>query len=444
MRVAFTTLGCRLNQFETEGMRSRLSAHVPQSVVVDWETDADVYVINSCAVTARAEQKCRQLARAVKRGRPSARVMVVGCYSQLQDDVLARMPEVDGILGNEEKRQLEVYLPRLLENQPVREVGRYRRGQAMAEEWIDAFNGLSRAVLKVQEGCNLRCTFCAIWKARGPSRSRAPRDVVEQARHLAARGFEEVVLAGVHLGHYGRDLSTPASLNDLLDMLLEVVDERVRFRLSSIDPGEVDVALAHRLAREPRLCRYLHLPLQSGSDTVLRAMRRAYNRGYYERLIEQIHAVDPGFGLGSDVIVGFPGETDEDFAATYDLMERLPVSFYHVFPYSDRPGTSAAALENKVPGPVVAARSARLRKLGARKRQDFLRRQVGLRLEGVVESTREGSAREIMLDNYATVWAAADPSLEGRRVSVHVQALDPSGRLRGVVSSSSREEVAAS
>jgi threonylcarbamoyladenosine tRNA methylthiotransferase MtaB len=432
MRVAFTTLGCRLNQFETEGMRHRVAVQAELDVV-EWGTPAEVYVINSCAVTARAEQKCRQLARAAKRARPAAKVMVVGCYGQLQGPALSRMPEVDAVLGNEEKRRIETYLPRVAAGERVAEISRYRRGLAMAAEWIDTFEGHSRATIKVQEGCDLRCAFCSIWKARGPSRSRPPRDVVEQAQHLARRGYEEIVLAGVHLGHYGRDLATPTRLLELVEMLLEVVDARVRLRLSSIDPGEVDAGLVRRLAEDDRLCRYLHLPLQSGSNRVLRRMRRAYRRETFADLVGTIQDADPLFGIGTDVIVGFPGEDEAEFEATYELLEALPVSFYHVFRYSDRPQTPAAAMDGHVAGPVIARRAARLRRLGEAKRRSFLLRHVGRVLDGVVEGPlgRTDRETEVMLDTYATVRVPLDRRWDGRRVAVRVERLTGDGVLTG-------------
>lgn len=432
MKVAFTTLGCRLNQFETEGMRHRLEAARDDVQVVGWDDAADVYVINSCTVTGRAEQKCRQLARGAKRKAPASRVMVVGCYSQLNGDRLTGLDEVDAVLGNEEKRVLDRYLDPMLDGEPIHAVAPYRRGATMAEEWIGTFTGHARATIKVQEGCDMRCTFCAIWRARGPHRSRPPRDVVEQAERLATAGYREIVLAGVHLGHYGRDLSPTTDLMGLLDMLLEVVDERVRFRISSIDPGEVDLALSARLASDPRLCRYLHLPLQSGSDPVLRRMRRAYSRTYYRQLVEGIHAQDPAFGLGADIIVGFPGETDAEFQETLDLLERLPLSFYHVFRYSDRPQTAAERMGDKVPGPVAAARSETLRRLGARKRTAFLDSLVGARLDGIVESRDAAGRSEIMLDNYATVWCPTPVGRERDRVQVQVEARD-GDRLTGTL-----------
>jgi threonylcarbamoyladenosine tRNA methylthiotransferase MtaB len=436
MRVAFTTLGCRLNQFETEGMRQRVRGAAYETV--DFESDAEVYVINSCAVTARAEQKCRQLARAIRRRTPEARVVVAGCYAQLSGERLMASGEIDAVLGNEEKRSLDHYVERIAGGEAVAEVGRYRRGMQMASEWIADFGDGSRATVKVQEGCDLRCTFCAIWKARGPSRSRDPREVVEQACRLADAGYEEIVLAGVHLGHYGRDLETPTELTELLEMLLELVDERVRFRLSSIDPGEVDLQLVRMLASNPRLCRYLHLPLQSGSEAVLGRMRRAYTAASYRELVLEIARIDPTFGVGVDLIVGFPGETDAEFAETFDLLAELPVSFYHVFRYSDREGTPAARMPDKVPGNVSAGRSERLRSLGREKKREFISRHVGHEVEGVVESgTHDGGLSEVMLDDYATVLVPDVADLHRRRIRVRVERIDEKNRLYGNVLGSS-------
>lgn len=432
MRVAFTTLGCRLNQFETQGMRHRVDRAAFQTV--DFEDDAEIYVINSCAVTARAEQKCRQIARALRRRQPTARVVVAGCYAQLSGQRLMASGEIDAVLGNEEKRALDLYVERIAAGETVNEVGRYRRGQAMATEWIEDFGEQSRATVKVQEGCDLRCSFCTIWKARGPSRSRQPREVVEQAIRLAEAGYEEIVLAGVHLGHYGRDLATHTGLDHLLDMLLELVDPRVRFRLSSIDPGEVDLPLVEKLVREDRLCRYLHLPLQSGSDGVLHRMRRNYSVREYEDLVRGIESIDPNFGIGADIITGFPGETDEEFGQTLELLHRLPVSFYHVFRYSEREGTPAERMQEKIPGNIAAQRSEQLRSLGRDKKRNFVARHVGRMAEGVVESAVDSSGlNEIMLDDYTTVFAEASPELHRRRVRLRVERLDERNRLFGSV-----------
>ncbi len=437
IRVAFHTLGCRLNQFETESMRTRLLQRDEEVEVVSFEAPADLYVINSCAVTARAEQKCRQIARSLRRRNAGCRIAVVGCYSQLARESLAGLDEIDVVLGNEEKRRLEEYLHRILD-EDFCAVAPFRRHMEMAEEWIDSFGDHSRATLKVQDGCDMRCTFCTIWKARGPSRSRTPRRVVDQAKHLVAEGYREIVLAGVHLGHYGRDLPTAVSLTELLEMLLEVVDHGVRFRLSSLDPGEVGVELLDLMEREPRLCNYLHLALQSGSDRILEAMGRNYRSADFEILIDSLRARKLPVGLGVDVIVGFPGETDVDFERTRTLLEASEASFYHVFRYSERPKSGALRLNPKVPGRVSASRSAQLREQGRRARTAFAARHIGGEFEGIaVADPLESDLYEWMLPDYTTVWASCEghPGRAPRRL--RVSSLNSSGELRGTVLSSS-------
>jgi threonylcarbamoyladenosine tRNA methylthiotransferase MtaB len=429
VRVAFHTLGCRLNQFETEGMRTRLEARVTEVEIVGFDGVADLYVINSCAVTARAEQKCRQLARSIRRRSPAARVAVVGCYSQLAAESLSALDEVDVVLGNEEKRRLDEYLDRM-QNEKFSSVAPYRRQMEMADEWIDSFGDHSRATLKVQDGCDMRCSFCTIWKARGPSRSREPRAVLHQARHLAAQGYREIVLAGVHLGHYGADLAPATTLVELLELLVELVDPAVRFRLSSLDPGEVGEDLLDLMEREPRLCNYLHLALQSGSDRILKDMRRGYRRSDFERLVEAMRHRGLRAGIGVDIIVGFPGETDEDFRATAELVESSGASFYHVFRYSERPGSGALRLADKVPGSVSAARSARLREQGMRARREFLGAHVGREVDAIAVAEPTETARyEWMLADYATAWAASsqDPGRAIRRI--RIESLSDSGEL---------------
>jgi threonylcarbamoyladenosine tRNA methylthiotransferase MtaB len=258
---------------------------------------------------------------------------------------------------------------------------------------------------------------------------------VQQAQRLATNVYEEIVLGGVHLGHYGRDLLPRTRLHELLTMLLDTVDPRVRFRLSSIDPSEVDARLVRLLVEESRLCRYLHLSLQSGSDAVLRQMRRAYSATYFRRLVAGIAQLDPDFGLGADLIVGFPNEDEAAFAETAALLESTPISFYHVFPYSDRPGTVASRLPKQAESGVVVERAKILREAGKRKRTAFLRKHLHGVYEGVVEGLDPlgvRGCREIMLEDYATVWAQADRGLERKRVELRVESMDEKGRLRGV------------
>lgn len=406
VRVAFHTLGCRLNQYDTEAMKAALP---PQwdCRVVDWEEPADVYVLNSCTVTLKADQKCRQMARQVKRRHPAARVVVTGCYAQTQPDDLAAIPEIDAVLGIQERDAVERWLPRVLsESTPLVEVGAYARRLEFRSRPITDFDGRSRAYVKVQDGCDLRCTYCLIWKARGPGRSRPWPDVARQLALLRDRGFREVVLAGVHLGSYGIDRGEGRSLPALLRRAAAAFPE-LRFRLSSIHPNDVTDELLDIFLEYDNIQPYLHVSVQSGSDAVLRAMRRPYTAAAVRDALARVARRIPLAGLGADVIVGFPGETDADFAATHRLLADSPLAYLHVFRYSPRPGTRAAALP-PVHTETVTERSRRLRRLSRRLRDRFERSLVGRELPAVVETdTPEDGWVKATTGNYATVLVPA-------------------------------------
>jgi threonylcarbamoyladenosine tRNA methylthiotransferase MtaB len=407
LRVAFRTLGCRLNQVDTEGMKTALGASLPAEIV-GWDEEADVYVLNSCTVTGKADQECRRLARQVKRRHPRCKVIVAGCYAQTQPEDLAALPEIDGVVGNTAKDSIARWLPELLAGEgSVIRVDAFDRDLDFSAPVIDDFDGRSRAFVKVQDGCDLRCAYCLIWKARGPARSRPVDGVLEQLRVLAGRGFREVVLAGVHLGHYGRDRNGDPGLPGLLRRVVDAFPD-LRVRLSSIHPDELDDALLGLLAGHPQLRPHLHISLQSGSDAVLERMNRPYRSVHARDAVAR--AVDrvPDMGLGADLIVGFPGESEDEFAATVAMVEDLPFSYLHVFRYSPRPGTAAAAMPVVHPE-TVSERGRILRRLAGRKKEAFGRSLVGRSREAVVESVaRDPSGRTAELrrgttDNYAPV-----------------------------------------
>lgn len=431
MRIALATLGCRLNQFETEAIRHRLACAGHEAQVA-WDCPADVYVLNSCTVTAEAEAKGRGLVRAAKRRCPQARVLVVGCSPQRDGAAWLALPEVHAVLGNEEKKHLDVLLAAVLEGDRAVHVAPYPRKLALAAEWVESAGDASRPVLKVQEGCDQRCAFCSVRLARGPSRSRPPRAVVEQALALAQRGSRELVLAGVQLGAWGRDLRPRLCLADLVEALLESLPETVRLRLSSLDPGELDDRLLELLVERPRVTPYLHVALQSGSDRVLRAMRRGYRAAEAAERVGRAAAGRPGLGVGADLLVGFPGEDEAAFQETLSLLEGLPVSFYHVFRYSPRPGTAGVGQPGQVAPAVAAGRARRLLELGRGRREAFYRAQVGRTADGIVEQGADPEGRRpVLLDDYATVWTAAPEHLRRQRVRVRALEVDRRGRLLG-------------
>jgi len=386
LRVAFQTLGCRLNQYDTEVMKTRLPEHL-DCRIVPWEEAADVYVLNSCTVTGKADQKCRKLSRQVRQRNADAKVVVTGCYAQTQPEVLAGMDEIDAVVGVNEREDIHEWLPRLLaEEDKLVEVSQYSKRLEFRSHMITDFDGRTRAFVKIQDGCDLRCTYCLIWKARGPGRSRPVDEVVEQVGVLGARGFREVVLTGVHMGSYGKDLRWRPGLVGLVDAVAPRFPE-LRFRLSSIHPNEVTPQFLDLFRRHANLRPYLHVSMQSGSDTVLQRMRRPYAAAQVAEAVHAAAALHPHFGIGADVIVGFPEETDAEFEATRRMIADAPFSYLHVFRYSNRPGTRAAELPD-VHTETVTARSAVLRELSDAKRARFERGLLGHWHEATVESDR--------------------------------------------------------
>ncbi|MBP2672512.1 MAG: modification enzyme, MiaB family [candidate division NC10 bacterium] len=436
MRIAFATVGCRLNQFETDALRGK--AHAAAHEVVSFEAEADVYVINTCTITADADADSRQLARRAVRRNPSALVVVTGCYAQAAPEAVAAIPGVDLVVGNREKAGLLTEIDRVRKNgTPHVLVSDVATASPMDG---DAYGpGIdpdrTRAFLKVQDGCNYGCSFCIVPAVRGPNRSQQPEHILAAIRRLHAAGFPEVVLTGIHLGTYGRDLSPRTTLSALCGAIA-ALPEAPRVRLSSLDPHEVTPELIRLLADSPRFCRHLHLPLQSGDEGVLRRMRRGHTAAEFQALVERLAAAAPMMAVTGDVIVGFPGEGTEAFRSTYGLVETLPLAGLHVFSYSRRPGTDAAGYADQIPKEVKIERSRALRGLAARKAQAFRQRVVGEVLE-VVVLRRDGPAGllEGLSDNYLRVWFAGGSALRGAIVYVRAEA----ATARGVVGSLARD-----
>ncbi len=434
--VAIATLGCRLNQVDSHELQAALEARGFRAVA-DAER-ADVVVVNTCTVTSRADVSDRQAIHRAVRRNPRARVVVTGCWAQTDPEAAARLPGVDLVVGNADKHRL----PELVEGlvrEGAKRPGEGRPGAAPGAEIqvsdiaglrtitsapFTRVSGRARAFVKIQDGCQHRCAFCIVPLARGRSRSQAPAVVLDQVRRLAGAGYREVVLTGVDMGHYGWDLSPRTSLAALLARVT-ATPGLGRVRLSSILPAYFTPELTELIAGSPVVARHLHVPLQSGSDRLLRRMRRPYTAGMYRRLIERLARAVPGLGLGADVIVGFPGETDEDFGQTLALVEALPFTYLHVFPYSDRKGTEAARLDGHVAPPVVAARSRRLRELVRAKNLAFRRGLVGTTQEVLVLEARDAAGGLVGLTgNYVEVGFPGSDELVGHLVRVRVTAAD--------------------
>jgi threonylcarbamoyladenosine tRNA methylthiotransferase MtaB len=431
-RVAFATLGCRLNQVDTQQLQAALEARGFSTV--PFGAAADVVVVNTCTVTARAEVSDRQAIRRARRANPGARVVVTGCWAQTSAAEVARETGVDLVVGNADKPRLPVLVEEVLQA-PRRsarvEVGDFG-GARVAADLPARTLGRSRAFLKVQDGCQHRCAFCIVPLARGASRSLAPEGVEAQARRLVDAGHREIVLTGVDLGHYGADQVPRTDLAALLGRLV-AIDGLRWLRLSSLLPAYFGERLLDVVTGSPVIAPHFHIPLQSGSDRILRAMRRPYTTAMYRRVVERLAAAIPRLGLGADVIVGFPGETEADFTATLRLAETLPFSYLHVFPYSARRGTEAARLARLDPH-VVAERANRLRALSTAKRRAFGRSMVGRVEEALVLAARERTRGDLvgLTGNYMEV-AFAGPDDLRRRV-VRVQVTEAGGeRARGVL-----------
>lgn len=435
MRIAFATVGCRLNQFETDALRGKAQAAAHD--VVPFEAEADVYVINTCTITAAADADSRRLARRATRRNPAALVVVTGCYAQAAPEAVAAIPGVDLVIGNREKPELLAAIERVGKNGTacvqVSEIGGASRVDAEAYgPGIDSDR--TRAFLKVQDGCNYACSFCIVPAVRGPNRSQPPERVLDAVRRLHSAGFPEVVLTGIHLGTYGRDLSPRTTLTALCDAIAALPDAP-RIRLSSVDPHEVTRELIRLLAESPRFCRHLHLPLQSGDEGVLRRMRRGHSAAQFRDLVERLATLVPGIAVTGDVIVGFPGEDPTAFQKTCELLDGLPMAGLHVFSYSRRPGTDAAAYGGQVSRDVKLERNRLLRDLADRKARAFRGRAVGEVLEVVVLRRDAGPGwLEGLSDNYLRVWLAGDPALQGSVVRVRVERATTGGVIGSVVS----------
>jgi len=389
-RVYLHTFGCKANQYDSEVVRQALEQ--AGASVVDDPGLADAAVVNSCTVTHTGEAKMRGLVRRLARRRPGVRTVVMGCAAAVDDGVIARLPGVTGVVRGVDPAAVLAALA--LEPRPGDGIlRRFARG--------------TRAWLKVQDGCDEHCTFCATVLARGRNRSRSVAEILAEARRLA-EGVEEIVLTGVHIGSYGGDCARPESLGTLLERLVAEVP-RVRFRLSSVEATELDECLARLMADRPdRLAPHLHAPLQSGSDRVLKRMgRHWYTAAAYRQRVEALAVRLPVFGLGADVIVGFPGESETDYRATRALVAALPFTYVHVFPYSERPGAPARRLGPPVEAARARGRSAELRALVA----DKARRHVATRDRGradVVLLDRQGGRHEGLTEDFLTVYVPTD------------------------------------
>jgi threonylcarbamoyladenosine tRNA methylthiotransferase MtaB len=413
MRFAIATLGCKVNQYDSAIIEARLRALGMERT--EFDQPAEVYVVNTCTVTHRADAESLRLARRARRLNPGARVIMTGCLAQANPQSLAQTREVDAVVGLGRASDLERAATsgggeRIM-------VSNVRKQVAPIELGAAALDGHTRAFLKVQEGCDQFCSFCIVPISRGKSRSVKPRRIFEALDGLAARGFKEVVISGVHLGGYGRDLEPPVELEQLLEMIAERCPiERVR--ISSLDPEELSDRIIAIVSQSSCFCPHLHLPLQAGDDLTLSRMRRRYTTDHFHERVERVLAAMPDAAVGTDLIAGFPGETAQQFEQYFKFIENSRLAYFHVFPYSTRTGTSAAKFGGRVAAAEVKRRAALMRELGEHKRRQFAAASVGKKLKVLVEQVTPEGRLQGYSRNYISVLFDAGSELTNSEVEV--------------------------
>jgi len=410
---AIATLGCKVNQYEGQAVRERVAALGWRPV--PFTERADLYIVNTCTVTAAADRKCRKDVRRALRRNPRARVIVTGCAAVTSPDLFRNVPGVAAVLTRQQMANVEEFLKTGAPPAPAN----------VFDMGISRFSGHTRAFLRIQDGCDARCTYCIVPLARGPVHSRPLEDIRREAERLVAAGHIEIVLTGIHLGHYGRDMPGEFGLLDAIREVLSVTGIQ-RLRLSSLEAGELANDILDIASSDPRLCPHFHLPLQSGDDAVLRAMSRPYSAADFLRILEcaRDRVDDPA--ITSDVMVGFPGETDAQFESTLRVCRQAGFSRTHIFPFSPRPGTRAASLPDQVPPAVVRERESALKHVADGSALAYKRRFEGRAVRPLVEHRRDPASGLLMgwTERYLRVLFDGPDRLMGQIVDVHIESAD--------------------
>lgn len=424
-KVSFYTLGCKLNYSESSSLARQMADEGFE--VVPFRDGADIYVINTCSVTENADRKCRKVVKQALKFNASARIVVVGCYAQLKPDEIATIPGVSLVLGAAEKFNLHEHVKRLSEDGPADVIAGEIEN---VRQFSSAFSFLdrTRTFLKVQDGCDYNCSFCTIPLARGASRSDTVENVVQQAQALAEQGVKEIVLTGVNLGDFGKNSNKPGQRNESFFSLIRELDKvpRIeRFRISSIEPNLLSDEIIRFVADSQKFVPHFHIPLQSGSDKILKKMRRRYLSALYEDRVNLIKELMPDACIGVDVITGFPGETEQDFLDTYRFLNELDISYLHVFTYSERDNTVAIEMSDVVPLKERESRTAQLINLSEKKKRYFYESQVGSRRPVLFEAETDGKLMSGFTDNYVKVTTDFDPLLVNEIAWVKLENLQP-------------------
>lgn len=429
-KIAFYTLGCKVNQVETEQLKEEFLRR--EYEIVDFSDEADVYLINTCTVTHVSDRKSRAVIRRAAR-HPRALVAITGCMAQVASDKLADIEGVDLIVGNLNKENIADIIDNLDPEQkrPIIINKLTDREKNLKPVLYSRQHQRTRAFIKIQDGCQSGCSYCIVPRARGPIRSKLPQDIISEIEQLLALGYREIVLTGIHTGFYGKDLENWDLLR-LLNKVLETTGDNYRIRLSSLEPLEVNPEIINLAASDSRMCRHFHIPLQSGSNRILKAMNRRYSREYYYDLLQRIASRIPGVALTADVMVGFPGEDENDFKDSYDLINSLPFMDLHVFPYSRRPGTRAASMTPQIPPREKQDRSQKLIDLGREKKADFIAGHVGQELTLLVERQTDNQDYIGLSDNYIEINFQSPQDLRGEFTRVRVEEIKL-GEVKGTI-----------
>lgn len=415
-KVKFSTLGCKVNQYETEAMAELF---VKNGYEITEDYNCDVFVLNTCTVTNLSDRKSRQQISKIRSENSDAIIAVVGCYSQVSPDEIENIEGVNVILGTKYRKEI-VELCELAKssNKIINKVENIGKNREFEELTINTEHSMTRAYIKIQEGCSQFCSYCIIPYARGPIRSRNIRDIVLEAKRLADNGFKEIVLTGIHVASYGKDLE-----NDdigLIDVIEDIgqIDKIKRIRLSSLEPRIVDKQFLDRLSKVEQFCDHFHLSLQSGSDSILQSMNRKYDTDLYEKTINLIREYYPNAAITTDIIVGFPGETDEDFEKTLNFVDKIQFSKIHVFKYSNRKGTVASKMKNQVSGVVKKERSKLLIEKSKYYTDKFLDNMLNQPIKVLFESKNDNGYIKGYTTNYIRVKREYNPNLSNKIIDV--------------------------
>ena len=413
-KIAFITLGCKVNLYDTEAMAELFTEKGYE--VVDFEEYADVYLINTCTVTNLGDKKSRQMIRRAKRINPNSVVVATGCYAQVASEEVAKIEGINIVIGTKNRSEIvETVENYVAENGVVNNVSDIMGEKEFEPLQISRLTNRTRAYIKIQEGCNRYCTYCIIPYARGPIRSRKPEEVVEEVKKLAENGFKEVVLTGIHVASYGLDLGN-ITLADIIEKV-HSVDGIERIRFSSMEPLAIDNEFVARMSKLPKVCDHYHLSLQSGCNRTLKRMNRKYNAEQYAEACERLRNAFPNVAITTDIIVGFPDETEEDFKESLAFAERMKLDKIHTFPYSPKKGTPAAKMKNQISGDVKSQRSKEMIALSDKMNIDFLNNNIGKTVPVLFEDMENGFWQG-HTTNYIKVLAKSDENLNNKIVDV--------------------------